>query len=134
MPTTMSAPAIALWRIELLGWLRAVSANRVVTRFRTHKTGALLAYLAYYHDRPHPREVLIELLWPESEPRAGRGSLRKALSSLRLQLEPPDVPPGAIILADGDTIQLNPAVAWAEGRAMSLDQAVVYALAVDEPG
>jgi hypothetical protein len=46
----MDAP----WRIELLGCLRATRDDRVVTRFQTHKTGALLAYLAYHCQRPIP--------------------------------------------------------------------------------
>ena len=45
-----------LWRIELFGGLRALGGERVVTRFRTHKTSALLAFLALFPDRPHPRE------------------------------------------------------------------------------
>lgn len=98
-----------LWRIELLGALRAIGDHRSVTRFQTQKTGALLAYLAYYPQRSHPREVLIELLWPESEPRAGRNKLSLALSSLRRQLEPPGVPAGAVILATRAAVQLNPA-------------------------
>src|SRR5260370_305541 len=85
-----------LWRIELLGRLRATQGDRVVTRFRARKTGALLAYLAYSMERPHPREVLIELLWPETEPRSGRSSLSRELASLRRQLEPPGVPAGAV--------------------------------------
>src|SRR5438876_5838793 len=99
----------ALWRIELLGWLRATGDDRVVTRFQTQKTGALLACLAYHCQRSHPREVLIELLWPESEPRAGRNKLSLALSSLRHQLEPPGIPAGAVILANRADVQLNPA-------------------------
>jgi DNA-binding SARP family transcriptional activator len=97
------------WRIELFGWLRAVQAERVVARFRTRKAGALLAYLAYYSHRSHPRELLIELLWPGCETAAGRANLRAELTSLRHQLEPPGVPPGAVILADRDAVQLNPA-------------------------
>ena len=37
------------WRIELLGGLRAHCSDRVVARFRTQKTGALLGYLARQH-------------------------------------------------------------------------------------
>src|SRR5262249_15588736 len=70
-------------------------------------TGALLVYLAYYRQRVHPREVLIELLWPESEPRAGRNKLSLALSSLRHQLEPPGIPAGAVILANRTAGQLT---------------------------
>ena len=49
------------WRIQLLGGLRAEGGGRVITRFQTQKTGVLLAYLAYYLDRVHPREVLVGL-------------------------------------------------------------------------
>lgn len=73
------------WQIEMFGWLRAVSADRVVSRFRTHKTGVLLAYLAYYQHRSHPREQLIELLWPGCVPSSGRANLRGELPSLRRQ-------------------------------------------------
>jgi len=76
------------WRIELLGGLRAVHADRVLSRFQTQKIGLLLAYLAYYPHRSHPREALIELLWPECEPQAGRNNLSVSLSWLRRQLEP----------------------------------------------
>ncbi len=61
----------ALWRIGLLGGLSAEQGARVVTRFRTQKVGALLAYLAYHHQRSHPREVLTDLLWPDADLDAG---------------------------------------------------------------
>src|SRR5262249_4536758 len=96
------------WRIELFGWLRAVQADRVVSRFRTRKAAALLAYLAHYSHRSHPREQLIELLWPDCTPSAGRANLRGELTSLRHQLEPPGIPPGAVLIAHRDTVQLNP--------------------------
>ena len=97
------------WRIELLGGLRARRGDNVVTRFRTHKTGALLAYLAFYHRSSHPREELIELHWPECDPLLGRRSLRTALSALRQQLEQPDLTPGSVIVADRQTVQCNAA-------------------------
>jgi predicted ATPase/DNA-binding SARP family transcriptional activator len=97
------------WRIELFGWLRATHGDCVVTRFRTQKCGSLLAYLAYYRYRSHPRDALAELLWPDCDRDAGRHRLRMAVSSLRHQLEPPGVPPGAVILGDRNSLQLNPA-------------------------
>lgn len=98
-----------LWRFELLGQMRATQGARRITRFRTQKTGALLAYLAYFNDRAHPREVLIELLWPECNLAAGRHNLSMALSSLRNQLEAPGITPGTIIQADRQQIGLNAA-------------------------
>ncbi|HLV81924.1 MAG TPA: tetratricopeptide repeat protein [Chthonomonadaceae bacterium] len=97
------------WHIALLGQFSARQDTRSITRFRTQKTGALLAYLAYYRDRAHPREELIGLFWPEDAPEAGRNSLRVALTSLRRQLEPPGVPAGAVLRADRLNVQLNPA-------------------------
>jgi predicted ATPase len=96
-------------RIELLGGLRVVQGERVVTRFQTQKTASLLAYLAYHLRQNHPREVLIEMLWPETEPGVGRHRLSMALSSLRHQLEPPGAPGGTVLQADRFHIRLNPA-------------------------
>ncbi len=89
-----------LCRIQLLGGLRVTCGDRVITRFRTHKTGALLAFLAYYPVSLHPREALAALLWPDSTPEAGLMSLRVALSSLRRQLEPPGTPAGRVLVTD----------------------------------
>ena len=96
------------WRIELFGGLRAQQEDRVVTRFRTQKTGLLLAYLAYYLQRSHRREQLIELLWPEGEPQAAHTNLRVLLRLLRRQLEPPGVPAGSVLVADRTAVRLNP--------------------------
>ncbi len=45
----MDAP----WRITLFGGLRVEQGDRVITRFRTQKAGALLAYLAYHCQQAH---------------------------------------------------------------------------------
>src|SRR5690606_1518298 len=107
-----------LWKIHLLGGLRVVrtaasaaesggeSTPAVIERFRTQKTGALLAYLAL-HPQAHTREVLADLLWPDSAWGAGAQNLRTSLSSLRRQLEPPGVPQGAVLICTRATIQLN---------------------------
>jgi predicted ATPase/DNA-binding SARP family transcriptional activator len=97
------------WQVELLGWLRVAQGDRLITRFQTRKTAALLAYLAYYRHRSHPRGELVELLWPECDPAAGSHRLCQALYSLRCQLEPPGMPAGVVILANRVTVQLNPA-------------------------
>src|SRR5712692_9372582 len=105
------------WRLKLLGRLQATQGDHLVTRFRAQRTGALLAYLSYYLDRPHPREVLIELLWPEAEPHSGRNNLRRELTSLRRQLEPPGLPARAVLVADRDSVQLNPAACATDVKA-----------------
>jgi predicted ATPase len=97
-------------RIELLGGLQVWQAGRLISRFQTHKTGALLAYLAYYRHRSHAREELIEILWPEDDLPRARHKLSMALSSLRRQLEPPGISAGAVIRTNQATVQLNPAL------------------------
>lgn len=96
------------WRIELLGAIRAISDKLVISKFRAHKAKLLLAYLACHMNRPHQREILISILWPEADFDAARISLRVELSSLRHQLEPPGCPAGSVIVADRSSIQLNP--------------------------
>src|SRR5438874_8324871 len=115
------------WRIQLLGGLRATHDGQVVERFRTKKAGVLLAYMAH-HDRAHPREVLMELLWPEDDPTTARTRLRLALASLRRQLELPGMPTGAVIRASRDLIQMNAAayttdVAEFEGAVQAAEDA-----------
>jgi len=78
-----------------------------ITRFRTQKTAALLAYLAFYRDRPHPRDVLADLFWPEDDQDSSRASFRTALNSLRKQLEPPDAAPQSVLIADRFQVQLR---------------------------
>ncbi len=113
------------WRITLLGALRAERAGRVIDRFRSRKAAALLATLALRPGRDHAREELVERLWPECEPRAGRGNLSRELTSLRRQLEPPGVPPGAVLCAGRDRIRL--AAAAVETDAAAFEDAIAAA-------
>lgn len=96
------------WRIELLGSFRLVQPGRELSRFKTRKTGSLLAYLACRLGVPIPREILIETFWPGRDPDAGRQSLSQALSSLRHQLEPPGFPRGVVFSADRESIRCDP--------------------------
>jgi DNA-binding SARP family transcriptional activator len=95
-------------RIELLGGLRLRRGDQVVTRFRTRKVGELLAYLSCYSLHPHPREALIDLLWPDCDPQAGRVRLNNAVSSLRRALTPPGASLPRILIADRETVGLDP--------------------------
>lgn len=98
-----------LWKIELLGGLRATHGGRTIARFPTRRTAALLAYLALDLDRRHSREALGALLWPEATPAARQEHLSVALAWLRGVLEPPGVPAGTVLRADRLSVQLNPA-------------------------
>src|SRR5262249_24577168 len=91
----------------LFGRLYARRGDYEITRFRTQKTGALFAYLAFYSKRSHPREELTELFWPDDDPVARSNSFRVALTSLRRQLEPPEVTPGSVLIADRSSVALQ---------------------------
>ncbi len=69
--------------ISLLGSFQVTLGGEPVTDFATDKARALLAYLAVESDRPHRREALAGLLWPDQPERKARHSLRQALSHLR---------------------------------------------------
>ena len=96
------------WRIELLGGLTAQCGDEYrLTRFSTHKTAGLLAYLACFPRRAHAREALREMLWPDGETNTSQASLRTALNSLRRRLEPPGVPTGYVLATDRTHIRLR---------------------------
>src|SRR5450432_2753787 len=94
------------WRVELLGRLCGRWDGVDISRFRTRKVGLLLAYLAYHADRPQPRDVLAEQVWPEEGLDAARNNLRVSLSALRRQfiVEAPYV---EVVVADRSSVRLN---------------------------
>jgi predicted ATPase len=89
------------WTVYLFGGLRLERNGQSISRFRTQKAAALLAYLALYPTRVHSREELADRFWPDTDPEAGRANLRTALASLRRQLESGDPTEGGVLLARG---------------------------------
>ena len=69
--------------ISLLGPLHVLIDGHRPAEFTSDKVRDLLAYLAAQPERPHRREMLAGLLWPESPERSARASLRNALARLR---------------------------------------------------
>lgn len=69
--------------VRLLGPFQVTLDDQPLASFNSDKTRALLAYLAVEADRPHRRERLAYLLWPDSLERDARTSLRTALNELR---------------------------------------------------
>lgn len=94
------------WHVQLLGGLAASAPKVGSARFRTQKTAALLAYLAFHRTRTHPREVLLEVLWPDDPFHSARHKLNVALSSLRQQLNAP--PFASVLRTDHFTVSLDP--------------------------
>jgi DNA-binding SARP family transcriptional activator len=94
-------------RIELLGQLCVRSDRGVINSFRTKKAAALLGYLACHRRRLHPRELLIDVLWPNAELEARRNSFNVTLTRLRQELEAAGVP-GGIIVSEQAAVYLSP--------------------------
>jgi WD40 repeat protein/DNA-binding SARP family transcriptional activator len=69
--------------IHLLGAFLVTLDDEPLTDFESDKARALLAYLAVASARPHRREVLAALFWPESPESTARTNLRSALANLR---------------------------------------------------
>jgi predicted ATPase/DNA-binding SARP family transcriptional activator/Tfp pilus assembly protein PilF len=69
--------------INLLGPFQVTLDGASSRGFEYDKVRALLAYLAVEADRPHRREALAGLLWPDQPESTARNSLRTALSKLR---------------------------------------------------
>jgi DNA-binding SARP family transcriptional activator len=69
--------------LSLFGPFQAALDGRPITGFESNKVRALLAYLVVEADRPHSRDELIGLLWPDQLDAAARANLRQALANLR---------------------------------------------------
>jgi DNA-binding SARP family transcriptional activator len=79
--------------IHLLGPFYVTLDEEPVTEFESNKVRALLAYLAVEADRPHSRDELIGLLWPDQPERTARRNLSQALFNLRRTIRDDDVTP-----------------------------------------
>ncbi len=92
--------------LTFLGPMEVTLDGKRVTGFASNKVRALLAYLAVEADRPHHREALIGMLWPDYPERAARASLRNALANLRQALGDHSAQPPFLHITR-ETIQFN---------------------------
>lgn len=104
--------------LHLLGTFQAEYDHQPVTHFRSNKERALLAYLAIEHNRPHRRDTLIGLLWPEQPQPLAQNNLRKALTRLRQTIPTPE----SYLLITPAAVQFNPdavasSAAWLDVQA-----------------
>ena len=90
------------WSLRLLGAVQAQRGSQRISRWPSRAAAALLARLALAPQRSHPREELVELLWPGVALDVGRNRLRQVLSTLRGQFD------DDVIEADRHSIRLRP--------------------------
>src|SRR5690348_6359736 len=92
--------------ISLLGSFQVSLDGASISHFPYTKLRALLAYLAIESDRPHARETLAEMLWPDQPEEVARNNLRQSLSRLR-KLIHEDLAASAHLLITHETVQFN---------------------------
>jgi predicted ATPase len=100
VPLDPAAPGALRWQVRLLGAVEAFDGVQRIQRFPSRAVAALLARLALAPDRAHPREELVELLWPGVALDVGRNRLRQALSTLKSLLEPAGQAGHGVLQAD----------------------------------
>ena len=98
----------ARWTLRLLGGFELSDGEERHTRLASRPMVALLARLAMWPNRNHPREELVELLWPGVEPEVSRNRLRQALSALKAVLEPARAVSAPVLQADRFDVRLVP--------------------------
>jgi multidrug resistance efflux pump len=115
--------------LTLLGGFQAAIDSQPL-HFPTDKIRALLAYLAVEQTRPHRREALAALLWPDLPDRRARANLRLALHRLRQTVDQVGPPLKTAVLVVTPT-----AVQW-QGEAAQVDYSQLLQLmaAVDAHG
>lgn len=92
--------------LSLLGTLAAHLDETPVTGFEYDKVRALLVYLAVECDRPHRREFLAGLLWPDYPEDVARQSLSQALFVLRRAIGDRAATPPFLLITP-QTLQFN---------------------------
>jgi DNA-binding SARP family transcriptional activator/Cdc6-like AAA superfamily ATPase len=97
---------MAQLELSLLGAFQVTLDGHPITGFKSNKVRALLAYLVVESDRPHRRERLAGLLWPDWPDRDALSNLRYALSDLRGAIgdREADIP---YLLISRDSIHFN---------------------------
>ena len=85
--------------LTLLGAFQIALDGEPVTGFESDKVRALLVYLALEADRPHRRDTLAEMFWPDRPPGVARNSLKQALANLRKAISDREADPPFLLVS-----------------------------------
>lgn len=133
-----SSHNLGVWEADLFGLLRVRCEGRSADHFGTRQTALLLAFLATF-PRRHPRDEMVDLLWPDADPDSGRHWLSQAIWRLRQTLtdlcpEPArEVLISEVLISDRSTVALDPALLTTDTqrfRALLAQNALEEAVAV----
>jgi hypothetical protein len=82
LPQTQADAAPSL-EVYLLSPFSVFANDRAITDWPNCKGKAIFKYLATHRAQPVPKEVLMEVFWPQAEPDAARNNLNVAIYGLR---------------------------------------------------
>lgn len=127
-------------RISTLGRYSIALGDQLATGFESAKVRALLVFLVVESNRPHSRESLAGLLWPDFPNSSAMGSLRNALANLRQAIGDRSANPPHLLItreviqfntASGywlDFVELKNALGQLYGQSAQLDPAAIDSL------
>ena len=99
---------MATLKISVLGHLQVSRGEAIQNKFESNKVRALFAYLVVEMNRPHSREALAEMVWPESAAQSSLANLRYALADLRKVIGDENANPPSLIISR-ENLQFNAA-------------------------
>jgi DNA-binding SARP family transcriptional activator/predicted ATPase len=95
--------------LSFFGAFQATLGDKLLTKFRSAKVQGLLVYLALTFQRPHGRDVLAALFWPDEPESVARQNLRQSLYRLRKVLVDTGSRKEPFLLVTRSTVQFNAA-------------------------
>lgn len=109
-PTDVPAeatPEQPLARVAVLGTFEVTAVDGSTPRWTSRKARELLKILVARRGAPVPREVLMDMLWPDEDPDALGNRLSVALSTVRRSLDPGRrFPTNTFVAAEAGAIRL----------------------------
>lgn len=102
----LARPETSTLGISVFGPLRITLDEKPIRGMASDKVRALLVYLALEANRPHRRDALAELLWPDKPQGVARNSLKQALANLRKLMGDRDSDAPYLIVSRND-VQFN---------------------------
>ena len=109
-----AAPSLDIY---LLSPFRVFADDRAVEEWPNGKSKAIFKYLATHRGQPVPKEVLMEVFWPESGQDAARNNLNVAIYGLRKALARAD-PDHAYVLFHQGCYSFSPELRlWVDAEA-----------------
>jgi predicted ATPase/DNA-binding SARP family transcriptional activator/biotin operon repressor len=94
---------MSVLQIQLFGGLALASDGAPITAISGMKARSLLAYLVAYRQKPHTRDLLAGIFWPELSDDAARRRLSQAIWQIRRGLES-----HPLLRIEGDSVQFSP--------------------------